>query len=63
MTDEEAIAVSKRLMEPYEFPEGSPYLSDDQRELSRMTLAERERWMAEWLMLADRVEEDPPDAP
>jgi hypothetical protein len=62
VTDDRAIALSKRLLEPYEFPEGSPYLSDDQRELSRMTLKERAAWMAEWLALADRVAEPEPDS-
>jgi hypothetical protein len=52
MTDEEIMAVSRRLLRPYRTPETCPYVSDDQRELSLLDLKERSAWMGEWLMLA-----------
>ena len=45
--------VSLRLLQPYTISEECPYLSDDQRELSRLDLEGRSAWMAEWLMLAN----------
>jgi len=56
MRDERIIAVSRRLLEPYEIPADCPYLSEDQRELSRLDLAGRSAWMAEWLLLAQKAE-------
>ncbi len=57
MTDEEAIRVSKRLLRPYVIPYGDdcPYLSENQRELSTLTIEGRSAWMAEWLALAASV--------
>ncbi len=53
MTDQEIIAVSRRLLQPYVIPASCPYLSEDQRELSKLNLEGRSAWMAEWLLLAD----------
>ncbi len=53
MTDQEAIAITTRLLRPYTIPGQCPYLSEDQRELSQLDLAGRSRWMAEWLRLAN----------
>ena len=52
MTDGEITAVSRRLLRPYRIPETCPYVSDDQRELSLLSLKQRSAWMGEWLMLA-----------
>ncbi len=57
MTDEEAIRLSKRLLKPYDIPDECPYLSEDQRELSRLTLEGRSAWMAEWLFMAEDIQE------
>ena len=55
-TDWTAADVGRRLLEPYTISERSPYLSDDQRRLSEMTLRERSAWMAEWLLWAQSTE-------
>lgn len=47
-----ATEVSRRLLQPYTIAAASPYLSEDQRRLSQMTLRERSAWMAEWLRWA-----------
>lgn len=52
MTDQEIVAASERLLRPYQIREDCPYLSEDQRELSRLDLEGRSAWMGEWLMLA-----------
>jgi hypothetical protein len=52
MTDQEIIAVSRRLLKPYVIPPTCSYLSEDQRELSKLNVAGRSAWMAEWLLLA-----------
>lgn len=52
MTDREVIAASERLLRPYRLSATCPYLSEDQRELSRLDLRQRSAWMAEWLLLA-----------
>ena len=59
LTDRELTEVSRSLLSPYTIPDSCPYLSEDQRELSKLTLAERSAWMAEWLLWAD--EPDPPE--
>jgi hypothetical protein len=48
--------VSRRLLEPYTIPADSPYLSEDQQRLCRLTLRERSAWMAEWLHWAQSSE-------
>ena len=53
MTDISIVTISRRMLEPYSIPEACPYLSDDQRELSKLDLKGRSAWMAEWLLLAD----------
>jgi hypothetical protein len=52
--------LSFRLTQPYTIPENCPYLSEDQRELSELSLEGRAEWMAEWLRMAQdtRDEED-----
>mgnify|MGYP006306973739 CR=1 FL=1 len=52
MTDRDIVAVSRRLLKPYHIAEDCPYLSEDQRELSKLDLQGRSAWMAEWLLLA-----------
>ena len=52
MTDKEIMDLSQRLLQPYEIRPDCPYLSEDQRELSKLDLAGRAAWMAEWLELA-----------
>ncbi len=53
MTDASIVTISRRMLKPYRIPESCPYLSDDQRELSKLDLKGRSAWMAEWLLLAD----------
>lgn len=50
--DEKLRSITRRLLQPYVIPENCPYLSEDQRELSRLPLQKRSEWMAEWLLLA-----------
>ena len=52
MTDRHIVAISRRMLIPYRIPEECPYLSEDQRELSRLDIKGRSAWMAEWLLLA-----------
>jgi len=52
MTEQQIRDVSLRLLKPYTIPAECPYLSEDQRELSKLDLKGRSEWMAEWLMLA-----------
>lgn len=40
------------MLKPYRISDECPYLSDDQRELSRLDIKGRSAWMAEWLLLA-----------
>jgi hypothetical protein len=47
-----------KLLEPYIIPEDCPYLSEDQRELSKLPYQKRMEWMAEWLYMADKCEEN-----
>ena len=61
MRDERIVALSLRLLEPYTIAEDCPYLSEDQRELARLTLPEREAWMAEWLVAASACGRDEED--
>ena len=53
--DNKAHEVSRRLLEPYHMPAGSPYLSADQQHLSQLDLEGRSRWMAHWLRMAAGV--------
>ena len=57
MDAHESIKLSRRLLSPYQIPEDCPYLSEDQKELSLLTLQERIEWMAEWLFLAATYDE------
>ncbi len=50
--------VTLKLLEPYNIPEDSPYLSEEQRELSKLPYQKRMEWMAEWLMLAAQTDEE-----
>jgi len=52
VTDKSIVAISRRMLKPYRIPEECPYLSEDQRELSRLDIQGRSAWMAEWLLLA-----------
>ena len=52
MTDQNVVQISRRLLKPYHIPEECPYLSEDQRELSKLDIKGRSAWMAEWLLLA-----------
>jgi ribosome modulation factor len=45
-------------MEPYTIPDDCPYLSEDQREISKLTFEQRAQWMAEWLALAQDTVDD-----
>ncbi len=47
---------TQRLLKPYKIPDDCPYLSEDQRELSTLTVEKRMEWMAEWLYMADEIE-------
>jgi hypothetical protein len=40
------------MLKPYRISEECPYLSEDQRQLSRLDFHGRSAWMAEWLLLA-----------
>jgi hypothetical protein len=62
MVDSQRIrAASVRLLEPYTIPADTVYLSDDQRELSELSFEKRAEWMAEWLLLASRVDDSEGD--
>jgi len=52
---------SEKLLKPYELPDDCPYLSEDQRELCKLTFEQRIEWMAEWLALAATIPGDEPD--
>ena len=52
MRDQDIAAIGRRLLRPYGIPRECPYLSEDQRELSRLDFKGRSEWMAEWLALA-----------
>ena len=52
MTDKTIVAISRRMLKPYRIREECPYLSEDQRELSKLDIQGRSAWMAEWLLLA-----------
>ncbi len=52
MTDKRIVAISQRMLKPYRIPDECPYLSEDQRELSKLDIDGRSSWMAEWLLLA-----------
>lgn len=49
---------SLRLLEPYTISPDSPYLSEDQQELCKMTIEERSAWRAEWLRRAASTDTD-----
>lgn len=49
-----------KLLEPYTIPDDCPYLSEDQRELSKLPYEKRMEWMAEWLYLADEMDTKKP---
>lgn len=53
--------VTLKLLEPYTIPEDCPYLSEDQKELSKLTYQKRMEWMAEWLLLASQTDDDDED--
>jgi hypothetical protein len=57
MDAHESIKLSRRLLQPYQIPDDCPYLSEDQKELSLLTLQERIEWMAEWLFLSATYDE------
>lgn len=59
VTDREIVTASLRLLRPYRIPDTCPYLSDNQRELSLLSLEQRSAWMGEWLMLAQLNEPNP----
>jgi len=59
MTDAEVKTIGRRLLHPYDIPPDCPYLSENQRELSRLDLNGRSAWMAEWLRLAATVPKSP----
>ena len=44
------------MLKPYRMLHESPYLSEDQCELSALSFEERARWMAEWIFLAKGYE-------
>jgi hypothetical protein len=60
VTDMDIVTISRRLLKPYRIPEECPYLSADQRELSKLDFKGRSAWMAEWLLLADASHRDRP---
>ena len=57
MNKEDAIRMSRELLEPYRIPEDCPYLSEDQKELSLLSLEKRGQWFAEWLLLSTAYDE------
>ena len=50
MTDKEIMDISRRLLQPYAIPADCPYLSEDQRELSKLDIEGRSAWMAHELI-------------
>ena len=58
MIDDSRITkASYTLLEPYSTDPETPYLSEEQRELSELSFDERIDWMAEWLAMAQDTEE------
>ncbi len=47
--------ISIRLLKPYKISDRCPYLSEEQRRLSTLTLDERITAAAEWLMLVESM--------
>ncbi len=60
VTDRSIVTISRRMLKPYRISEKSPYLSEDQRELSKLDFKGRSAWMAEWLLLANASHCDRP---
>ena len=52
MTGSKIVSISRHLLQPYVIPDECPYLSEDQRELSKLDIKGRSEWMAEWLLIA-----------
>ena len=50
--------LTEKLLKPYIIPEDCPYLSEEQRELSMLTVEKRLEWMAEWLYMAKECVDD-----
>lgn len=48
--------LTMKFLEPYAIPDECPYLSEDQRELSTLSITKRLEWMAEWLYMANEME-------
>jgi len=50
MTDKDIMTIGKRLLRSYVIPPECPYLSEDQRELSRLSLKDDlNGWRNGWL--------------
>jgi len=58
MSGERSKELTLKLLEPYKIPDDCPYLSEDQRELSKLTWDKRLEWMAEWLYMANEIEDE-----
>ncbi len=56
ISDKKIKEISEKLLLPYTIPEDCPYLSENQRELSTLTVEKRIEWMAEWLYLSEGIE-------
>ena len=56
MTNNEIVSIGYRLLKPYTIASECPYLSEDQRELSKLDLKGRSAWMAEWLQLSNTAQ-------
>jgi hypothetical protein len=50
--------ITLKMLEPYTIPEECPYLSEEQKELSKLPYQKRMEWMAEWLMLAAQTDDE-----
>lgn len=48
--------LTMKFLEPYTIPDECPYLSEDQRELSTLSITQRLEWMAEWLYMVNEME-------
>ncbi len=43
--------LNERMAEPYTIPDECPYLSENQRELSKLPFEKRAEWWAEWFYM------------
>ncbi len=53
--------ITLKMLEPYTIPEECPYLSEEQKELSKLPYHKRMEWIAEWHLLASQIDTNKKD--